>query len=228
MFFEDFSMAEGFGPSDVGNVDSALTYKQVKNEVEEALVNKFGQRAVSRGTKAFDVHENSYRVDADVVACVEHRRYTVKDATGRYHYLSGVQFFSDSGGRVVNWPEQHYENGVAKNNRTNNHFKHLVRIIKRLRYDMEDSRITQATPIPSYLMECLVWNVPDEGFVHSRFTDDIRYVLAHLFNETLSYARCKEWGEINELKYLFRPSQPWTLEEVHAFLDAAWNYVGFE
>jgi hypothetical protein len=39
---------------------------------------------------------------------------------------------------------------------------------------------------------------------------------------------CTEWGEINELKYLFRISQPWTMEQAHAFVSAAWDYLGFK
>src|SRR2546426_7366713 len=43
------------------------TYDQYKRDVEEALVNYFGRSAVVGRNKAFDVHENTYRVDADVV-----------------------------------------------------------------------------------------------------------------------------------------------------------------
>jgi hypothetical protein len=56
----------------------------------------------------------------------------------------------------------------------------------------------------------------------------MRYALAHLWNQTRTTDACCEWGEINELKYLFRGGQPWTLEQAHSFLDAAWNYIGFQ
>jgi hypothetical protein len=49
---------------------------------------------------------------------------------------------------------------------------------------MVEESIEAAKPIPSYLIECLVWNVPNEGFGHDTFTADVRYVLAHLWNET--------------------------------------------
>jgi len=57
---------------------------------------------------------------------------------------------------------------------------------------------------------------------------DVRHVLAHTFNATINDDDSKEWGEVNELKYLFRPSQTWTRQKVHAFLSAAWNYIGFK
>lgn len=84
--------------------------------------------SVTRGNKAFDLHSNSYRVDADVVACFEHRRYN-KDGT----YTKGTQFTTKDGKTIVNFPEQHYANGVSKNNATGRRYKRVVRILKRLK-----------------------------------------------------------------------------------------------
>ena len=50
------------------------SYADFKNDVEAALKSYFGAGSVTRGNKAFDVHANTYRVDADVVPCLEHRR----------------------------------------------------------------------------------------------------------------------------------------------------------
>lgn len=228
VLFSDFSMAEGFTRKDAGIVDVDYPYSQYKNEVEEALVARFGRRAVVRGNKAFDVHENTYRVEADVVACFEHRRYTKRGSDGRCYYLSGVELRPDNGGRIINWPQQHYDNGVGKNGATGNRFKYITRVLKRLRNEMEEAGIAAAKPVPSYLIECLVWNAPNAGFGHDQYTADVRHVLAHTFNETITDEGCSEWGEVNELKYLFRPSKPWTRTQAHAFLSAAWDYVGFE
>lgn len=228
VLFSDCSFAVGFSKEDVGLADAPFTYSQFKNEVEKALVVKFQRGGVTRGKKAFEVHENSYRVYAEVVACFEHRRYTSRAWDGRYLYLSGTEFPPDVGGRIINWPKQHYENGVAKNQATGNRFKYITRALKRLRNDMAENGVAESKPVPSYLIECLVWNVPNEGFGHDRYMDDVRYVLAFTFNETRSADSCREWGEVNELKYLFWTGQPWTRLQANAFLDAAWNYVGFE
>lgn len=56
----------------------------------------------------------------------------------------------------------------------------------------------------------------------------VRAVLAELYNSTLDDARCSEWGEVSELKYLFRPAQPWSRSGANTFLGAAWNYAGYE
>lgn len=227
-FFYDFSLANGLTAPDVGFIPATYTYAQFRNDVGEALYQHFGRQSVTRGNKAFDIHPNAYRVDADVVACFEHRRYTRRLWSGEAEYLSGTQFLPDNGTPVVNWPRQHYENGIGKNKQTGNRFKYVVRILKRLRNEMDDHGVQAAKPISTFLMECLVWNVPNEGFAHSEYTAKVRWVLAHTFNGTLSDENCREWGEVNELKYLFRVGQPWSRQAAHSFLGAAWDYIGFK
>ena len=227
-YFPDYAMADGASAESTGFVPASYAYSQFKDEVGAALVKKFGTKGVKRGPKAFDVHENGYRVDADVVACFEHRRYTVWDRAGLWLYESGTQFIADTGQKIINWPEQHYTNGVGKNARTGNRFKFLTRALKRLRNEMNEKGIAAAAPIPSYLIECLVWNVPDDYFGSEEYVRDMRQVLMHTFNCTLDSQKCGEWGEVNELKYLFHQGQPWTMKQAHDFLDAAWDYVGYE
>lgn len=225
-FFFDYSAVSSFSTDAAGIVvPCAYTFADYKNEVEKALVAKFGRTGVTRGDKAFDVHENSYRVDADVVACWGHRRYVDQH---NYVQPAGTEFYSDSGKQVINWPQQQYDNGVAKNKATGGRFKLVTRAVKRLRNEMAEGGIAEADPMASYLIECLMWNVPNDCLGHDTYSADIRDSLIHLYNATKNEDGCSEWGEINELKYLFRSIQPWTREGVNAFVLAAWRYVGFE
>lgn len=219
-----FDVPEGKAATDFGiTVPASYPYPEYKEDVGSALVTCFGVKGVTRGKKAFDVHENTYRLDADAVPTFEYRRYAIDGS-----YLEGTAFTPDNGGRIVNWPKQNYENGVSKNKVTGGRFKDVVRILKRLRNKMSDEDISAAKPISSFLIECLVWNVPKDYFGHDTLTADVRAALAHLFNCTMEFEGCSEWGEVNELKYLFRTVQPWTLEQAHAFTSAAWDYLGFK
>lgn len=205
-------------------VPAEYTYSQFKDELQRALVSRFGSPNVTRGDKAFQIDENSYRVNADVAAFFEHRRYY---SVSGYH--AGVQMLTERERRsVINWPEQHYESGVRKNTGTSRRYKRVVRVLKTLRNEMAEIGIRAADPIPSFLVECLVWNAPDSAFEYTNYRAMVRAVLASLFNGTLDDAQCSEWGEVSEMKYLFRPMQPWTRSEAHAFLSAAWDYVGYE
>jgi hypothetical protein len=227
VFFYEFPSDGSITQEDAGFSNSDYEFTRFKYEVEEALKNKFGNTMVTRGNKSFDVHATSYRVDADVVPTYEHRRY-YRNFRNEIDYHRGTELRPDNGGRIINWPEQHYANGVEKNKETGGRYKFVTRIIKRLRNEMDENNILSANFFSSYLIECLVWNTPNNGFGHTNYVDDVRDMLAHTFNNTLNYDRCKEWGEVNELKYLFRTSQPWTLVQTHNFINDAWNYIGFE
>jgi Nucleotidyltransferase domain len=226
-YFYDLTFSDITDEQEPGMTPSSLTYSDFRNEVEKALVQRFGRTGVTRGNKAFDVHSNSYRIDADVVTAFEMRRYGKRRADGTLPCTKGVAFIPDKGHLIQNWPDQTHENGVAKNNRTGKNYKRAIRIIKRLRNEMQDKGIAAATDIGSFLIESLVWNVPDDAFERETYTAIIRHVLAHTCNETRTDETCIEWGEVNELKYIFKGSGG-LRERVNKFLNAGWDYLGYK
>lgn len=225
-FFPNYQFSQGLSDQVLRLVDGKYPYAEFKNEVEAALKDCFGAEAYVRGKKAFTVHANTYRIHADVVPCFEHRRYG--GTVGNVSVTYGTQLIPDGSRPIVNWPKQNYDNGVSKNEATGRRFKAVVRILKRLRNEMLDNGHIVAQPIPSYLIECFVWNAPDTCFGNSTLREDVRAVLAFLWRQTLADDTCNEWGEINELKYLFRDGQPWNRQQVNDFLLGAWNYIGFK
>jgi hypothetical protein len=78
----------------------------------------------------------------------------------------------------------------------------------------------------SFLLECLAFNVPNHILMEYNYVDAVKGAVVFLYNATAAYDNCSEWGEVNELKYLFRGVQPWTGQQVNAFTVAAWNHVG--
>jgi hypothetical protein len=214
--------------SSVNLIPATYSYAEFKNDVETALVAYFGRSHITRGNKAFDVHENTYRIDSDVVAAFEHRRYTTRDMYGRWAYLEGTQFYPDQGGEVINWPEQQYANGVSKNEKTGKRYKAMARILKTLRNQMDQAGIEAAKPMASFLLECLAFNVPNLTlFTNDSYVVMVREALIYLYEQTTTLEKCSEWGEVSELKWLFRGPQPWTYQQANVFIVAAWNFVGF-
>lgn len=219
-----YQLPENMDKSTFGLSDASYNYSDFKNDVEQALINYFGVKAVHRGNKAIDVSENTYHTEIDVVPFFEHRRYTTDGK-----YLSGVELRPDNSNllRVINWPEQHYENGVRKNNATGRRYKAVVRILKNLRDDMREKGVAVPDTILGFLIECMVWNVSNTKFGTPSYYEDVRNILVSLYNDTKDDTCCNEWGEVSELKYLFRPSQKWTREQANTFILNAGQHVGY-
>jgi hypothetical protein len=229
LFYYELPPAGSKDLSDYGIVPASISFGDYKNSVGDALTTHLGNAGVKRGDKVFDVHANTYRVDADVVPAFEYRRYTGFDSLGRPKYRQGIEIIPDSGDPIINWPQQTYDNGVAKNDRTNRMYKRIIRILKRLRNAMQDDGVREVENVASFLIECLVWNTPDNVLVADTYFQAVRGSLVHLYNASTKQETCNEWGEVNELKYLFRDGvQPWTRDQANKFVVAVWQYVGFK
>lgn len=212
-----------------GISDATMIYSEFRRLVDESLHDRFDP-GVTEGSKATDVHANSYRVDADVLTAFEYREYT--GIIGGIPQLeSGIQFVTRKGESIINWPKQWHLHSMAKDNRTGNKYRRVVRILKRLRNDMQKNGITLPREIPSCLIASLVWNVPDSAFAYSTWKEVLTMVLTHIFNGTRTDQACAGWTEVNAKKLLFStlqpvPGQPWTRGDAAAFAWAAWIYLG--
>ena len=233
MLYEYFldQYPEGKTRADFGVKDANYPFSQFKDELEEALVLRFGRAAVKRGNKAFSIRENTYHLEADVVPLFEFRQYWKHG-----DYRAGVALLTDQGRRIENYPERlvdywpptplHYENGNSKNTDTSRRYRGLVRILKKLRNEMEDAGSSTAKAIPGYLLECMVWNVPDAAFAGATWDARVQKVLGYLWANTKDDANCGSWCEVDAIKYLFHASQPWTRVAAQAFINDAWVFVG--
>lgn len=132
-----------------------------------ALTNYYGANKVKAGNKSFKLAGDTNRVNADVVPCLEYRKYTRFRSLNDQAYVEGMLFFTQSEKRqIVNYPKAHYENGCKKNSpeQTSGWFKATVRLLKNARTKLVDDRIIAESLAPSYFIECLTYNVPNNKF----------------------------------------------------------------
>ena len=232
MYDLDFEL-EGQPASAAGITPAANSYTidQFKRDIHAALNQAFGSNAVKAGRIAYRVREKQTTLPADVVPCVEYHRYDRRAIPGgRAVPNEGVQIFPTNGRPIINYPAQQLAKGNAKNGpgRTNHRYKQMVRALKRLQTRLVDQNALPAE-LPSYLIECLVYNVPDRLFGNATYVADMRQVLATIYNATLQGGDANDWVEVNELMYLFQRSEPMgTLAQVHGLAHAAWEELGFE
>ena len=220
-----YDLPPGVSADNIGETPATYKFDNYKNDVERALVNKFGRANVRRGNKAFDVNETTSRVDADAAPCFLYRLYFTGRA-GELRYHEGTALIADDTvRRITNFPQQQYDNGVAKNDATGRRFKSAVRVVKKLSSEMEDVGFASAKAMASFLIESLIWNAPDRLFATPSLRDMTQTVMAHLWEHTRADATCSAWTEENGIKLLLHGSQSWTRAQANQFLYDAWNYV---
>lgn len=216
-------LPEGKTFNDLGYSDTTYHYSDFRKDVLDALTSYFGDKYIRDNNKCITVLPNSSRVEIDVVPTCKYVRYD-----SLTNIVEGVKFFAKDFTMVQNFPLQHIENGKVKNSNTQKRFKRLTRIYRRIRYKMIDDGIAVSDNITSFLLECLVWNVPDKIFNdYDTWTDRLRESIIYLYDKTESQEKCNAWGEVSELLYLFRDSRKWSTEDVRAFLVQMWQYLEF-
>lgn len=207
--------------STYGFCKAAPSTKSFKDEVQECLESKFGTD-VERKNKSIKIHGNSYRKDADAVPCIRYRDYRNEYYGNPSDFIGGVVIYADSGERIINYPEQHIENGRQKNDSTHHHYKKMVRIIKKMRYLMEESEnstfVEAAQSVSSFMLESLLWNVEDSWFLE--YCGSYRKVFA--FNQLISKLKSNKnqfnsYKEANGIKPLCSTSED--CDKLGFFLD---------
>jgi hypothetical protein len=171
-------------------------WPEFKADVAQSLRDYFGHANVAVGSNSIKVARGSNRLSADVVPCVQYRKYRRFNTEADSDYVEGVLFYNGLGEQVVNFPKPHYRNGVAKNGsgRTNGWFKPVVRVFKNARAYLLDRGELAAGVAPSYFLQCLLFNVPDEHFGGS-YQDSYAAVLDWLNRQALSGFVCQN-GEV--------------------------------
>jgi hypothetical protein len=216
--------AEGASDATSGLTPYAAPYDtdNFKNHVGEALCSAFSSSAVTRHNKVFTVRESSRSLAADVVPCFTHRWYYGTTASS---YQQGIRLIPDKPASppVDNFPQQHYDNGCAKNIATSRRFKRVVRILKRLENKLVEDGVVDE--VASYLIESMVYNAPGSCFAGYTWAHDVRAVLVHIWQDTEEPECEKRWFEVNGIKYLFHSTQKWTRDEARNFVYEAWQYV---
>ncbi|MBU3058781.1 nucleotidyltransferase domain-containing protein [Pseudomonas indica] len=213
--------------SEKGNHPAGASYAgiwtpaKLRAELLAAMHAKFPGQVDSSGSTAIQINSSSARVDADVVPCFSFRYY-MKSAT-----RDGTKIFKKDSSSIVNYPVQQMKNGAAKNNATNYAYKKGVRLLKRVENAMAADGIFRE--LPSFFMECLAYNCPNHVFAHSTWTECLRAMLFHIWDDLQGDEPNEgRWLEVNECFFLFHPGQKWTRADGREFARAAWNYFGFK
>ncbi|MBX4898852.1 nucleotidyltransferase domain-containing protein [Rhizobium bangladeshense] len=191
------------------------TLPKFKDEVTNWLTQKFGP-GVKAGSKAIFIPGNGSRRDADVLPCAEHRHFLTFPANGGVKYYDGIVFWAKDGTKIVNYPKQHSANCTLKHQNTNTYFKRTVRIFKNMRNRMIDEGRLAGGVAPSYFIEGLLFNVPNQLF-GSTYWKTVNNCIEYVSRADTSQFRCA-----NGIHWLLRDGHPvcWSLQNFQTFMSA--------
>ena len=205
--------------ADINLVNYGFRYFQ--RQVLDWLIIKFGT-SVRLKKKAIFVPGNSGRRDADVLVCVEYRKY-ISYRPRQIFYHSGICFQTTDDRWIINFPKQHKANCTAKHQAISGRFKPNVRIFKNLRNAMVDKQILSKDTAPSYFIEGMLWNVPNVKFLltYQRTLFDCLFWLRRCDPSTL---KC-----VNNIHPLIRDdmAECWNMKDFRHFLEIADLYRSF-
>lgn len=175
----------------------------------------------SLGNKTIKYSGNISYVPADIVPCGYYKSAVIGSQLGTILYDSYSRRY------FINYPKQHYENGVLKSQQTNGNFKKAVRMFKNARNRAVKKGLLQNEDIaPSYFLECLIYNVPNSCFNGNEqdiFYNATRWLLQnkHIF----SNMKCQNgiqklfgYDDYNMLTY-----NKWSTSNAITFINAIAN-----
>ncbi|MGV4985794.1 hypothetical protein [Streptomyces sp. NRAIS3] len=207
-----------------GNYKGPWTPEKFRSELGIALRRASNAVDGSRNVAFYVPSVLGSRPDTDVVPCFT---YLHKPAFGDSR--RGTVVFTKDGKHIVNWSQQQLDNGRAKNTRTGYRYKFAVRALKSVENDLAALGVIK--DLPSYFMECLIYNVPDPVLKNPVSLDlAFQAALMYLkgqFNFWSLTADPDAMVEPNGIKKLFGPGQKWTKDDARRLVTAAWDYLGY-
>ena len=159
---------------------AAYSYSQYKQDVTRWLTQKYGS-GVKAGRKAIYIPAGQNRRECDVLLAIEYRYYYRFNSATDQSHAKGICFYLPDGIQVVNFPKQHSDNCTTKHQATNSWFKRTVRVYKNMRNLMVDRNLLQNGVAPSYFIEGMLHNVPNDKFgvsFDNTFVETFNYIIS--------------------------------------------------
>jgi hypothetical protein len=128
-----------------------IYWETIFGEIEQKLKDQnLYKWTIKRGNKCITVTSTNFK--ADIVPAVQVGIDYKVDPVVIYSFRDGIE--------KINYPRTHYDNGVAKNARTDRNYKAMVRIFKNWAKNYFDNK----NILSSYKIESLVYGIDDNKF----------------------------------------------------------------
>ena len=188
--------------------DAYERWQSFRDNVEKTLRMKYGKKSVTSGRKCLRVEKGILHTAADVVVTLR--------------YKDGIAFYLPDERRwVTSYPQQHCKRGRKKEKGTNGRYKKTTRMFKAAKNHLVEKKMLVDETAPSYFIECLLYNVPNEFFKQDP-GQSYSGIVDYLSTAPMQQFKCQ-----NELRELFGSSKDlWSIKKARKFIRALkqlWN-----
>ncbi len=221
-FYKDLS---GLSPEDQRAYDAAAgpaatyDFAAFKHDATRYIMRLYNN--VNIGKKALYIPGgNSGRRNVDVLIAYQLRRYYEFKSWQNQRYAQGVCFFPAGGSLIENFPKLHSDNCTTKHQNTGSYFKPMVRIFKNMRNAMIGKGLLVDGVAPSYFIEGMLYNVPND-----KFGGTYQQTWINCFTHIVTADRDKLVCA-NRMHWLLRDSSPtsWPVSNFDTFTTALKRY----
>ncbi len=187
---------------DQSHIVAYKKWQSFRDQTLNALRVTYGTEAVTSGHKSLKIARGIIPASADVVVTLQ--------------YEDGLAFFLSGEHRwVVSYPQLHCERGVSKEESTNKRYKRVIRMFKSARNYLIENNMIEEDTAPSYFIECLLYNVPDELF-RPKLAQSYKGIMDYLPTTNFEQFQCQ-----NGKRELFGSSADlWSVKKARKYIRA--------
>jgi hypothetical protein len=216
-YHADFSEAPATSTKVAPTRNPRQMFEEHAEGVYRTLQAQYGTRNVEREEKAIDVETDDLPLGADVVPCLQYRRFWSRHPG---NHMKGIVFWADDGAKIVNFPQRHRIMGERFNKWCDGNYKATIRLFKNFRNALVERGTVDKEVAPSYFIECLLSNVEVTNIAE----DDIRERVEGILHELESDAEDEfpEYTVQHGMQPLFgeRTTQ-WDAAKAQEFIEAS-------
>jgi hypothetical protein len=176
-YHADFSKAPATSTEVAPTRNPRQMFEEHSEGVYRTLQAQYGAREVERGEKAIEVESDDLPLGADVVPCLQYRRFWSRHPG---NHMKGIVFWSDVGTKIVNFPRRHRIMGVRYNEWCDGNYKSTIRVFKNLRNALVENGTIDKEIAPSYFIECLLSNVEVTTIAEDDLRERVEGILQEL------------------------------------------------
>jgi len=173
--------------------DSLYTFNLYNLDILFCLQSHFGAQYIFNDDKCLKIKNHPKFCDADIVPALTYKFYNSFYNSENQKYDEGIIFDTNTGKQIVNFPKEHRQALILKNQATNGNFKESVRMFKTLKQKLIDNGKLHKETVKSYFLENLLFNIDNAKFTGSyknRFESILEELVNKFNDKSITKFRC--------------------------------------